>query len=926
MDISEQTILRGPLEAIHQSLRAEHGDADRFQQIVEHSRQLTAIFQEVDRPVFAEATDILAQFAEMAQQSLAETHSWEDVSPVMQILTQGFSTLQAAIDDEPSATQTLIEFVQTTKEDWCDVLTADYEWTYGAWPMPQQIDEADSGDQHPPDEPNAEQISKLLAACQFHDGSEEPLQEPPATTPANPEASTTKSSDATPPSEPAVGTIADDELRQAFLDDCQRCLSSMEQAVMSLEEDVSRKEPLRQLCRELHTLKGASATVGLSDLSSYLHSIEDSLEACCKDDHERPDVESVLQCVDTVRHQMQALHEAPALQPQTPTEAEEPPTPSTAVIEDVIDRNEETIRVKASRIDRLMDMLAELIMLRNQRDSRLAEHEQLRAEMLRCVSRLRLIHDGVRHTRTATVATPAWNNSSDSLSEVANDVVEMTRRLQEINVPVTEENRTISRLVRQFRQELVALRRMPMTGLFRRLQRVARDAARVEDKQVRLTLAGDHAGLEKSMQERLYEPLLHIVRNAVSHGIESPERRAAAGKDTTGQISLEAHGNPNLLIISIRDDGHGLDYEALRRKGLELGFLSPDQPASREELAQLIFRQGFSTRSTTNAVAGRGVGMDVVAHTLERMGSWVQIESEPGQGTTMQLHIPLRSVIEHAMVFRSRNQLYAIPMHFVRQSANSDQDTRDLGGLERVSFNDIFTVSGTPKAYRDQGQLLVLGDDGKRSTDTSQDAAAVRRVGLEVDEVVGPEEVVLRSLPPILRRQKLFCGVTLSGTGEVVLVFDGSRLIDYAIDGSSQPAATSDAACAPPQTSEKPKVLVVDDSFSIRREMVRMIHELGFDVEQAGDGVEARTLIRKHNFVAVFTDLEMPRLNGMGLLQDIRQHSASATLPVVVVSSRNEDTIRDQAMERGATDYVVKPITADRIRSYLQVFTEPVTA
>ena len=192
-------------------------------------------------------------------------------------------------------------------------------------------------------------------------------------------------------------------------------------------------------------------------------------------------------------------------------------------------------------------------------------------------------------------------------------------------------------------------------------RRAVSDAARAEDKQVQLQLGGEETGIERSLQSRLFEPLLHIVRNSVSHGIEDPQQRLADGKPEQGTITLRAESGPDLLVIEVCDDGQGLDFDAIRRRGLERGLITPEV-SSHRELAQLIFHPGFSTRQTTNQVSGRGVGMDVVASTLQRMRGWVNVDSSEGEGTKIRLSLPLPSMIQHVMVFRAGGQLFAVPI------------------------------------------------------------------------------------------------------------------------------------------------------------------------------------------------------------------------------------------------------------------------
>ncbi|MCP4887930.1 MAG: hypothetical protein GY904_15095, partial [Planctomycetaceae bacterium] len=238
----------------------------------------------------------------------------------------------------------------------------------------------------------------------------------------------------------------------------------------------------------------------------------------------------------------------------------------------------------------------------------------------------------------------------------------------------------------------------------------------------------EQSGIERTLQQRLYEPLLHIVRNSVCHGIETAEQRQHAGKSEIGVITIEAHSGPDMLVIEVRDDGQGLDYDAIRRRGIERGLLSPNHAACEDELAQLIFQPGFSTRQSADQVAGRGVGMDVVAATLQRMRGWLEVDSVPGQGTRIRLSFPLPSLVQHAMVFRSGDQLFALPMQSVFSAGKLDLDSlrlrmRDFAGdpdFDSAHFSEADT--GIVLAYQ-----TAAGDGAKRVT-------------LVVDEIIGPEE------------------------------------------------------------------------------------------------------------------------------------------------------------------------------------------
>jgi len=320
--------------------------------------------------------------------------------------------------------------------------------------------------------------------------------------------------------------------------------------------------------------------------------------------------------------------------------------------------NGTSVRVRASQLDRLMDLLADLVALRNQRETAIGGVILQRQELARCAARLRRFQDQHQdHLRCLQRASAEGSRklgveptSSAALAEIAHDISEVSRRLEDVSAPVQDVNQSLSQFIRLFRQELMQLRRLPVSGLFQRLTRSVRDAARCEGKQVTVCPVGGEIGVEQTVQEKLFDPLLHMVRNSVSHGIETPDERVRAGKSPQGKITLSATANSNALIVTIGDDGRGLNYDAIRKRGCERGLLSPAVNPDRKQLARLIFHAGFSTREAASSVSGRGIGMDVVATTLERMHGRIDVDSEPGQGTTMTITVPLAPGIEHAMV------------------------------------------------------------------------------------------------------------------------------------------------------------------------------------------------------------------------------------------------------------------------------------
>lgn len=709
----------------------------------------------------------------------------------------------------------------------------------------------------------------------------------------------------TQPTASAVDAL-DPELREAFMDDATACLGSIENSLLRLESNRHDSDSLAQILRELHTLKGASGSVGLMALADQIHSIEDGL----RDDQaagREPSVDQLLTHVDQIRAQIGGSNNLPQLHTEATfpasshnssnTDSSGPLTAHAPVFSDE-DGDNESVRVKSSQLNRLMDMLVELVMLRNQRETELAALQEVYHELISSGSKMRLLSND----RSLC----SDSGTSLQLAEVASDVLETAQQVRECTRPFASGNAAVSRFIRQFRQELVELRRTPISGLFQRLQLVAREAARAESKQVRLILTGEDAGMERGLQQRLYEPLLHIVRNAICHGIESPEERIARGKAPEGTVTLEVTSGPNLFAIEIRDDGSGLDYEAIRRRGLERKLISADQVVGRDELSQLIFHPGFSTRESANQVGGRGVGMDVVAATMQRMRGWFEITSEPGQGTRIRLSIPLPSVIHHAMVFRCADQLFALPMESVQSAGDVASD------VPRTSFARLLGLGASHSC--EASQTIVVADDRLGSMQGKPSPLA-----LFVDEIVGPEELVVRPLPSLLKRHPFCVGATLSGMGHTILLLDARRLLRSPTTSlqKTQPAPSATVVSQPQAQTQRLRVLVVDDSLSARKRAVRSLSRYPIDIVEACDGKDALEHLKKQTFAAVFSDMEMPNVDGMELLASVNASGRSDLPPIVIVSSRSEKEFTERARQLGAANYLIKPLVDEELDAAL---------
>jgi chemotaxis protein histidine kinase CheA len=487
--------------------------------------------------------------------------------------------------------------------------------------------------------------------------------------------------------------------------------------------------------------------------------------------------------------------------------------------------------------------------------------------------------------------------------EQAEDLAVLAATAREAAVPMATEAEDLSRLSLRLWDGLQSIRIVPVRGMFQRLIRVARDAARIEGRSIEVALIGEDTGADRVLLDKAYEPLLHIVRNAVGHGIEPPEDRQRAGKPPQGRITLEARREGNTVVLEVKDDGRGLDYEAIAEKGRRLGLIGPHEQPSVERLSALIFHSGFSTRNQANAVSGRGVGMDVVAREVEALRGRVELTSQPGRGTRLAIRLPARIALEHMMVIRVRGQAFAMPtsaIDAVHRASAVDPASRGNGPIARIDDRrlpliDLGPVMGFSGPSRESCPIVLMVTSG------------MGPVALQVDGIDGPQELVLKPLGPLLVGNPAISGVGLSTRGEVIPALDLAGLLRLAREGDAP------VVLDPDPIGQQPVALVVDDSISVRRIASRHLRALGFELEEASDGEEALGKLRSHRFDLVMTDLEMPRMDGFALLAELRRTGMLETSRVIVTSTLSDPATRRRVFELGASAFVPKPVDPEEL-------------
>ncbi|MDZ7705300.1 MAG: Hpt domain-containing protein [Trueperaceae bacterium] len=511
-----------------------------------------------------------------------------------------------------------------------------------------------------------------------------------------------------------------------------------------------------------------------------------------------------------------------------------------------------------------------------------------------------------------------------SVAEMASDLNEVQGQLNRLLRAFGEETEQLQGLSRRLRRDLSRARMVPVGQLFRRLRRLLSQAP--EEKSYRLELSGEGVDIDKLVLEDVLDPLLQIVRNALVHGIEPRSERRRLGKDLEGVVSLRASHQGNHVYLEVADDGAGLDIAAIRAQAQRRGLRDADELAalSDAEAQQLIFLPGLSTAPEITTAAGRGVGMDVVAERLRRLKGDIAIDSTPGVGTRFTLRLPLTLLISEALMVGVGGQRFAIGVEALQTLRYVDVEGDDVGG-DDVGGDDPNTGTEdgrgpttlrvedetVPLYYLDRLLGLPTLATGPRPVAVLRSPGG--RFALAVDELGDIEEVVIRGLDPVLTQLGYLTGATVSSQGDVIVLLDPVGVRALASGAAATPSLVS-----APAPAAKTRVLLVDDSLSVRRIVGRMLSRAGYEVITAADGQAALERLQQGERVdAVLTDLEMPRLNGYELVEQLRRYPVTAALPIAVITTRSGEKHSDLAFELGADDYLSKPVDDTRLLAVL---------
>ena len=760
----------------------------------------------------------------------------------------------------------------------------------------------------------------------------------------------------------------DTEVLEAFTEECAELLESSGNAIKTWQQNHHDQEAEMQLQRDLHTIKGGARLAAITPIADLTHHTEslmsvgiahrdmldnqffDLLQRCQDrladmQDHLTNKNEiafshdllaEIFQFIQPFEATLPETEEIADLETQTPKIEQATLTPEPVQPEETKPTAQTTaveqVRVRSDLLDFLTNFAGEVNISRDRVTQQNSAVKQQLSEMEATVARLQ---DQLRSLEIETETQILFRyedelpNRKSEFDPLELDRFSMIQQLsrgltesvsdlndisQSLNTLVRDTDTILlqqSRLSTDLQQGLMNTRLLPFVGLVPRFERIVRQTNTELGKKSELSVQGAERELDRTILDRIVAPIEHILRNAIAHGIESQEKRLESGKDETGQLTLTIARDGSEILITLSDDGQGINVEKIRQKALDQGLVKPDEMPSDEDLIQLIFTSGFSTADSVSQIAGRGVGMEVVSSDIRALKGRLSIQSVSGQGTTFIIRLPLTLSIMQTLLVSSYHQQYAIPLAAVHSG-------------ERIAVSeikDILAQEGQPhyefigESYRFVplahlvDQPFSLPDNPKLQLPLLLFRYGDMNIALLVDSINSNREIVLKSVGEQLGHIAAINGATILGDGQVVFVIDIPTLVDTSNlleSGVVQPSPGSDIA-SEEIPHRVPVAMVVDDSITMRKASGNLLKRHGFEVITARDGIDAVAQLNEKTPDIILLDVEMPRMDGFEFAALVRNDEKYNDLPIIMITSRTGDKHRDRATSIGVNAYMGKP-------------------
>jgi len=700
-------------------------------------------------------------------------------------------------------------------------------------------------------------------------------------------------------------------LFQIYREECDEHIQKLNDGLLALERQ-PQQAPIDEILRSAHSLKGASRMMGFNNLETLAHYLETLLTQLNRGEKEvsPPMIDALYRDIDAVTQALGALVEGaeppaidaliedlqvaagekPAAEPvqthpsrktkvRVPAGGERSPASRDGAA------TLSSIRVQTDRLDNLMNQAGELLVTK-----------------IEALDNLRQIEDTLDSLEEwrRRLARETHSPSFRRIERVGDD---LSRALQRLS----DNTRRLELLVDGVHEGVRDLRLLPLSTILEPFFRMVRDLSRDLGKQVDLVLEGTSTRLDKKILEELREPLIHLVRNSVDHGIEPPEERERKGKPACGKLTISARQEGTKILVMVKDDGKGLDPRVIAETAVKKALASAEeiQRWPDDEVLDLIFQPGFSTAAGLTEISGRGIGLNVVVERIEKLKGSIATESKPGEGVTFTLSLPLTLTTTHALLFQSGGDIFCLPTDALEKTLLLSPDD-----ITHIEGKATVVIDGTPLAFAWLADVLNLPkiDAGKNGTLAALLLRGAKgRVVFGVEALLGEDEIVVKALGKFFGHLPQLTGGTILGKGEIALILNPNDLLRSVSHQTKASPALPVRAIAPGAPAKK-RVLVVEDSLTTRTLEKNILEAAGFDVTTAVDGEDALIKLYEKTFDIVVSDVQMPRLDGFALTERIKKDQRFKDLPVILVTALQTDADKKRGIEAGADAYLTKAV------------------
>lgn len=768
---------------------------------------------------------------------------------------------------------------------------------------------------------------------------------------------------------------------EAFFQEAAELCEDINYLILELEKNPENKELKHHLMRSIHTLKGSAAMVYAHKIETLVHLSEEVFEKYSKDNLPlTTDVFDVLlQVLDEVNYILTALktfkqedtqnyeeinkkltqiietEEKTEIDKDTKVSEPQKAEPPVKKIEKEqprkVTQTEQTyIRLNINQMNHLLNLAAELVISHTQFKNQLDGLKNISPAM---DMELKLFDETKEHLDSILKLEQKIQETLSSIQDVQPGVQESVKNqlvniqkilgkfqafqseidtfshsLKSSSLTYDENIQKLNKLSNELLDEIIQARLVPIQLLFKRFQRPIRDMSHQIGKKIKLVIKGEDTELDRSLVEELYNPLIHIIRNAIDHGIETEKERKENKKDPEGLLEIRAFRDRNQVTIEIKDDGKGIDLDTVKKSALEKELVSPNEieNMTEDEVLELLFYPGFSTMAEVTLVSGRGVGLDAVKSDIEKIKGDIRIYSENGQGTTVVIRVPISLSVIQSMLVNVSDHTYSIPLSQVEETLNIEP--KDFI-KKKEDFFLLYKTKEIPLVLL--SKLLGLRDSKASEASMKNKKPVIitfdrgNYVALLVDDIIRREEILIKSLGPTLKRLKYFTGGSIMAEGRVVLVIDVPQIIQETLKAKPDTVYNEPVVSPRPKRDtkrislkkkkdtqkiiedRKPSILVVDDSLSIRKYLNGILTKKGFSISTARNGLEALDLLKDKKFDLIITDLEMPQVSGYELIETIRLDEQHNDTPIIVLTGRASEDFKNLTTELGADAYIIKP-------------------